>query len=973
MDTLRYAIRTAGINRKLDAQKRSPLHLTCMHGKLTATKVLLSSLFFKVNGYDIYQRSPLHYAVLIGHYRLVQLLLMYGADVEHKDVSGESPASLADRLGAHNGIASLFREFQDETIIVPPAESISESEMAESSLRMSSTGLNLKRRSTISKLKELDRRHSKGSLVGMGSTPKILTLGEGLGEATGSMAESAKASPHAARLMRLGTGASLGAAGSALGSSVGKTNSESDSQEQKNKGEGKSPRKVSIFKIGESHSAAAGPVASLAQERDQNKIDEARDEARKISHDFPELEEIPHHIALAHAVMSKATVVVSALLKKMSKSEIHDASVVDDVGPLLHLALSVNKLDVARKLIDAGIDIHATDPHNGQNALHVAAKLGLVDAISFLSVHLDMQLVDNRGRTPMHFACQRGHCDVLQALAQVASKGPIRTAWSSHDDNGATPLHWSVARNHVKMIKLLIRLGVEINALDIQGRTPLHWACVLGVCDAIPILLDAGAKQSIVDISHGELPLHQAVIYQHKKCVKRLLRHPSFDPILLEVRDKDHKTVVHWTIFLRDEVVLRFIRDVKTEKKGNQLATDSTYNRTPLHWAVFMGDVGMLSILLEDDNVAPIIDAQDYDRNTALHLAVQSGFTEHVFLLTQSGASVSIKNNDGLSPIELAAKMRSSACVAILIGGAASKREKAQASQPPPSVVGQSKRKLSKALSESSNNDSAVGTLLTSLAQEFASTADEMLARGEKESAAILARVAAGATDGLKGSRRPSRASSIISSSLGFGQSAPAITGKGKPRPPSPLQRDSGGSSLSGRIPVLTSASIAGGVLKAAGEEMGRSRIGNKPPVTHMEKVLTWLQTSQTDLLDLSSVNTAGSQGTTAASTTVSASRLGAPTARATLANTSTNTATSSASTSHNNSNLAAPRRLHMSVSADHVMTSIPEGNEGVDNGYIDVAADANIPAYLQDSSSDSGPVELLYSESMKGKVTGLG
>ncbi|XP_062148142.1 acyl-CoA-binding domain-containing protein 1-like [Alnus glutinosa] len=46
------------------------------------------------------------------------------------------------------------------------------------------------------------------------------------------------------------------------------------------------------------------------------------------------------------------------------------------------------------------------------------------------------------------------------------------------DSEGRTPLHWAVDRGHLKNTELLVGMNADVNAKDNDGQTPLHYAVV---------------------------------------------------------------------------------------------------------------------------------------------------------------------------------------------------------------------------------------------------------------------------------------------------------------------------------------------------------------------------------------------------------------------------------------------------------------------------------------------------------------
>ncbi|KAJ0251522.1 Acyl-CoA-binding domain-containing protein 2 [Hirschfeldia incana] len=66
--------------------------------------------------------------------------------------------------------------------------------------------------------------------------------------------------------------------------------------------------------------------------------------------------------------------------------------------------------------------------------------------------------------------------EVENLLKSIESGIPV----NAKDSEGRTPLHWAIDRGHLDIAKLLVDKNADVNAKDSEGQTPLHYAVV---CD----------------------------------------------------------------------------------------------------------------------------------------------------------------------------------------------------------------------------------------------------------------------------------------------------------------------------------------------------------------------------------------------------------------------------------------------------------------------------------------------------------
>lgn len=89
----------------------------------------------------------------------------------------------------------------------------------------------------------------------------------------------------------------------------------------------------------------------------------------------------------------------------------------------LHLAVVANRKKIVEKLLHTNVSINQLSLVGGKTALHKAAEIGLFEIVVMLvKKRADMQIKDNRGRTALHIAQERGWDQITAFLQRYGAK-----------------------------------------------------------------------------------------------------------------------------------------------------------------------------------------------------------------------------------------------------------------------------------------------------------------------------------------------------------------------------------------------------------------------------------------------------------------------------------------------------------------------------------------------------------------------
>ena len=157
---------------------------------------------------------------------------------------------------------------------------------------------------------------------------------------------------------------------------------------------------------------------------------------------------------------------------------------------------------------------------NYSTTLHLMCALGVLEGVkNLIEMYGNVEAKDEKGRTPLHIACEKGNIDVAEYLINQCSCDK-----EARENKQRTPLFSACLEGHIGIVKLLTsKFRCKVDARDVNGRTPLHVACYLGFHKIVKYLInDCGCSPEVRDEKSLQTPLHWACAGGHLDIIKYL-------------------------------------------------------------------------------------------------------------------------------------------------------------------------------------------------------------------------------------------------------------------------------------------------------------------------------------------------------------------------------------------------------------------------------------------------------------------
>ncbi|XP_075245472.1 uncharacterized protein LOC142339358 isoform X2 [Convolutriloba macropyga] len=308
------------------------------------------------------------------------------------------------------------------------------------------------------------------------------------------------------------------------------------------------------------------------------------------------------------------------------------------------------------------LTIPYVNPHLHTNALHLACvngdkqlliKLVTSSDASGLNLHTSSRSVDRGNGSRASMRSMNINTYFTGAIPDV----------DTPDNIGRTPLMYCVLGNKFDCAEYLIKsTRANVNAADNLGRTALHWAAHKEHHKMLKLLISKGAADCRAKDRDGLTPFHLCMKNRSSKSTALIMKNLNAND--LEEQDNYKRTALHLAAMYGsyDQVQMLLQRDANVGIPDGE-------GKTPLHWAINSKHQHSCSIVqCLVDHMPSVVNWQDHDGRTSLHLAVAEGSYNLVkTLIATDGCKLSCLDNQFRTPLHWAAVMDSPASAAAQI------------------------------------------------------------------------------------------------------------------------------------------------------------------------------------------------------------------------------------------------------------------------------------------------------------------
>lgn len=308
------------------------------------------------------------------------------------------------------------------------------------------------------------------------------------------------------------------------------------------------------------------------------------------------------------------------------------------------LAIYSGRTAQLNSLLGAGVSANERIGNSQDPSLLVLAidrrSVDMVQAL--IQAGANIQDVDEDGEPPLLHALRSRSERIIQLLLNSGASPNVTSR------NGTSAILLAAQNGIPWMVQMLLNQNASLEPRASDGLDPLMAACQDGSEEIVDMLIAAGMKADRSDDSGANALIYAAQSGTSSLIEKILGLNPDVNCF-----DTSGQTVLHWAAKRNTQESALMVETLLTTGT-NPTSRDFDFN-TPLHYAANSGNNTKVALLL-GQNVK--VNAQNKRGQTPLHFAIKSASAELITALLNAGANPNIKDVTGETPLSLALKDR---------------------------------------------------------------------------------------------------------------------------------------------------------------------------------------------------------------------------------------------------------------------------------------------------------------------------